>query len=212
MLVLGPNFAAIEPESWKNKSRPSVLPLPKHLSVSQLWTACCPGRGTCEAPLHAPRLSRSQQRYWHAAIVKNAQLFWSGHLWNNILPRSVVTSNTKMPQGSEKEQLAKPLYDLEKRIAEPYKNDFSELARAVSGSLVDFTLCEFAGGLVDWRMKRRTHARRQERLMDDPVAVGSLRLQIGSIWPCLLFLLERLSHCECPEVAFFSNTPSVVPS
>ena len=61
----------------------------------------------------------------------------------------MVTSNTKMPQGSEKEQLAKPLYDLEKRIAEPYKNDFSELARAVSGSLVDFTLCEFAGGLVD---------------------------------------------------------------
>ena len=123
--------------------------------------------------------------------------------WNDILPRGVVTSNTKMPQGFSKKELAEPLYDLEERIAEPYKNDFPELARAVSGSLLDFTLCEFAGGLVDWRMKRRTHARRQERLMDDPVALGSLRLQIGSIWPCLLFLLESASVIVMPRSRLF---------
>lgn len=107
-----------------------------------------------------------------------------------------------MPQGFSTKELAEPLYNLEKRIAEPYKNDFPELARAVSGSFVDFTLCEFAGGLVDWRMKRRRHARRQERLMDDPVALGSLRLQIGSIWPSSVFTGERLSHCDAQKSPF----------
>ena len=58
--------------------------------------------------------------------------------------------------------------------------------------------------LVDWRMKRRTHARRQERLMDDPVAVGSLRLQIY-IWPCLLLLLESASVIVNAQKSPFSQ-------